>query len=266
MHLAARVHYEAPARAVVLCEPLVYGLLLACIARYDDVAIPSGSCSECRRVMAAAQAVAINNTAAACGGVELSLAFRCDAFAPAPLRRQGDGTAPESGAASRSHTAMAATGRTLSDDRGGTHRPSTCAPMVMWSFMKAGRGISAKPSVFSAGAPSNAIEGCRSVWLSLARSALGVHVPWGPHAQPIRLRGLTPSFALAYGLSPCLGKAMSMEQVAARGKNKGVGGTPPPGERRFDAVPGRKRQAETIAATLAASSVSSRLDELSSEP
>jgi hypothetical protein len=192
-------------------------------ARFDDPTFARGSCSECRRVQAAAQAAATNASSSHCGP-DIVLEFGCDASAPL-LQRGGMGSTALPGASSALFVAAAAAGAspaTAAAAGGNGATPSTlpaCAPVLRW------RGGSTAVRHLNEARPARH-DVCRSHLASLARRSFGVRMPPSASDEPVRLRGLTPSVALAYGLVPCLGKAVAGEQAAAQRHRLGSDSAP----------------------------------------
>jgi hypothetical protein len=193
-------------------------------ARFDDPKIPQGSCGECRRVQAAAQAAAANASAAHCGPSASALEFECDATGHL-TQRDGVGAASLPGASLAPLVAATAAGASAASLRIAARAAAThltlpgCAPVLRW------RRGSAESRLLSDARPAHD-DSCRSYLTSLARRSFGVRMPQGADAEAVRLRGLTPSVALAYGLVPCLGKAVPGEQAAAQHKRPGPASSP----------------------------------------
>lgn len=189
-------------------------------ARFDDPKLGQGSCEECRRVQAAAQVAAINASAAHCEpDVGAALEFRCESSAPS-IQRTGMGSAALLGASLAPFVAATAAGAfaaTAAAAGGGGAIPSTlptCAPVLRW------RGGSTAARHLSDSRPADE-DRCRSHLASLARRSFGVRMPRDEDVEAVRLRGLTPSVALVYGLVPCLGKAVAGEEAAAQRQRLG---------------------------------------------
>jgi hypothetical protein len=164
-------------------------------------------------VQAAAQAAAANASFPHCGS-DLVLEFGCDASAPL-LHRGGVGSTALPGASLALFVAAAAAGASpataaAAGGHGATRATlPACSPVLRWR-----RGNTATWHL-SEGRPAEG-DACRSHLVSLARRSFGVRMPPSASDEVVRLRGLTPSVALAYGLVPCLGKAVAGEQAAAQ--------------------------------------------------